>query len=136
VRRRQLLAACMLLASAFPWAGVAQGKLARIGILRSGRPPDPFTSAFVEEMRALGYIEGHTVVYEIRWAEGDPERGPALARELAGQKVDLILTGGDNLIRAAPKRRQGRRLSWAPATTRSGQGWPRAWRGPAETSPG
>jgi putative tryptophan/tyrosine transport system substrate-binding protein len=82
-------------------ASPAQEGIARVGLLRSSQPPDPFTQAFIDEMQALGYVEGQTVVYERRWAEGNPDRLPALARDLAERKVDVILTGGDNAIKAA-----------------------------------
>jgi putative ABC transport system substrate-binding protein len=52
-------------------------------------------------MRALGYEEGRTVLYEARWAEGKPDRLPALAAELAAVNVDIILTGGETAIVAA-----------------------------------
>jgi ABC-type uncharacterized transport system substrate-binding protein len=84
-----------------PVIGLAQEKIARVGILRSGQAPDPFATAFVQEMQALGYVDGRTVAYEIRWAKGHPERVPDLARELAAARVDVILTGGDNAIKAA-----------------------------------
>jgi putative ABC transport system substrate-binding protein len=84
-----------------PTIGMAQEEPPRVGLLRSGQAPDPFADAFQDEMRQLGYVEGETIVYDVRWAEGDPERLPELARELAAQDVDVILTGGDNAIRAA-----------------------------------
>jgi putative tryptophan/tyrosine transport system substrate-binding protein len=90
-----------VLTLAIPTASLAQNGIPRIGLLRSSQPPDPFTQAFINEMQALGYVEGRTVVYEMRWAEGNPDRLPALARDLAERKVDVILTGGDNAVKAA-----------------------------------
>jgi putative tryptophan/tyrosine transport system substrate-binding protein len=90
-----------VLALTIPVAGMAQDGIARVGLLRSSQPPDPFTQAFIDEMRILGYVEGRTVMYERRWAEGNPDRLPALARDLAERQVDVILTGGDNAIKAA-----------------------------------
>jgi len=72
-----------------------------VGLLRQAYPTDAFTAAFLEEMRTLGYVEGETVTYETRWAEGNPDRVSDLARDLAGRKVDVIVTGGDNAILAA-----------------------------------
>jgi ABC-type uncharacterized transport system substrate-binding protein len=54
-------------------------------------------------MRALGYEDGRNVIYETRWAEGDPVRLSSLAAELAALNVDVILTGGETAIRAAQK---------------------------------
>jgi putative ABC transport system substrate-binding protein len=79
----------------------AQDQIARVGLLRTSAPPDPFVDAFRDGMRALGYEEGRTVLYEARWAEGKPDRLPALAAELAAVNVDIILTGGETAIVAA-----------------------------------
>ena len=54
---------------------------------------------FVRTVRELGYIEGKKIRYELRSAEGNPERFPALADELVRLKVDLLFAtstaGGD-----------------------------------------
>ena len=50
------------------------------GTTISGRGPSE--EAFLEEMRALGYVEGQHLVMEYRGAEGQYERFPALAAEL------------------------------------------------------
>jgi putative ABC transport system substrate-binding protein len=53
-------------------------------------------------LRELGYIEGQSIATEYRYAEGKAYRGPELAAELVGLKVDLIVvSGGGGLIRAA-----------------------------------
>jgi ABC-type uncharacterized transport system substrate-binding protein len=66
----------------------------RIGSL-ANTPPGPAGSpdvqAFLEEMRALGYVEGQHLVVEYRWAEGQYERFPALAAELVRLPVDVLL---------------------------------------------
>ena len=48
--------------------------------------------AFLEGMRALGYVEGQHLVLEYRGAEGQYERLPALAAELVRLQVDVIVT--------------------------------------------
>src|SRR6266581_3971234 len=65
----------------------------RIGVLWGGTIPgrDPFVGAFLEGMRALGYVEGQNLVMEYRAAEGQYERFPALAAELVRLQVDVIL---------------------------------------------
>jgi ABC-type uncharacterized transport system substrate-binding protein len=50
--------------------------------------------AFRQGLRDLGYVEGKTIVIESRFAEGKYDRLPALAAELAGLKVDLLVTYG------------------------------------------
>jgi putative ABC transport system substrate-binding protein len=55
----------------------------------------------VQRLRELGWIEGHTVAIEYRWAEGRSERFTELAAELARLKVDVIVTSGTPAILAA-----------------------------------
>src|ERR1043165_3938844 len=68
------------------------GKIPKIGILRPGSPPDVNIEGFRQGLRELGYIEGHNIIFEYRWADRD-ERLSELARELVQLKVDVILTG-------------------------------------------
>ena len=79
--------------------GQPPAKVYRIGVLRVGTPP--FAGApFWEELRLLGYVEGHNLFLERRDAE-TREQLPALAAELVTRKVDLILTRGTPATRAA-----------------------------------
>ena len=57
--------------------------------------------AFRQGLRELGYVEGKNIVIEWRFAEGKPDRLPALAAELVRLKVDIIVTGGPTATRAA-----------------------------------
>ena len=52
------------------------------------------TDAFRQRLRELGYIEGKNILIEYRYADGKPDRVPALAEELVRIKVDIIVTGG------------------------------------------
>src|SRR5215831_44495 len=47
--------------------------------------------AFLEGMRAHGYVEGRDIEIDYRWGEGHIERLPTLAEELVRSKIDLIL---------------------------------------------
>ena len=79
-----------------PLAAVAQPPthVYRIGVLSGVGPTpgqDPRMGAFLEGMRALGYVEGQHLVLEYRAAEGQYERFPALAAELVRLKVDVLV---------------------------------------------
>ena len=78
-------------------------KVPRIGYLS---PTSPSVSparieAFRQGLRELGYVEGKNIVIEYRYAEGKFDRLPALAAELVRLKVDLIVTTGPTVTRAA-----------------------------------
>jgi ABC-type uncharacterized transport system substrate-binding protein len=49
----------------------------------------------------LGYVEGHTIAIEYRFAEGKSEPLPALAAELVHLPVDILVTWGTVAVRAA-----------------------------------
>ena len=76
----------------------------RIGAL-SGLGPtpgrDPFVEAFLEGMRAHGYVEGQHFVMEYRGTAGQHERLPALAAELVQLKPEVIVTQGTPAALAA-----------------------------------
>ena len=68
-------------------------KLHRIAFLLGG--PSSFYSAridvFKQGLKELGYVDGKNIAIEYRYAEGKADRLPALAAELVGLKVDVIL---------------------------------------------
>jgi putative ABC transport system substrate-binding protein len=80
-----------------PLAAVAQQPthVHRIGVLLDTTPERaPYMGAFLEGMRALGYVEGQHLILEYRGAEGQYERLPDLAAELVRLQVDVIVTYG------------------------------------------
>ena len=62
--------------------------------------------AFRQGMRELGYVEGKTLVLEVRYGEGRFERLPVIAQELVGLKVDVIVTVTDGAIAAVKRETQ------------------------------
>ena len=56
---------------------------------------------FRQGLRELGYIEGKNIIFEWRSGEQSRERQRAMAAELVGLKVDVIVAGGSGDIRAA-----------------------------------
>ena len=93
--RRAFLAASIA-ATASPFVAAAQPpmKTWRIGYLG---PVSPSAGArllesFRQGLLELGYAEGQNISIDYRWAEGRPDRFPALAVELTQLKVDVIVT--------------------------------------------
>jgi len=99
-RRRQILIALGSGAFLTPYASFAQqtNKLRRIGFLvAAARPPSidaHYMGTFIRGLRDLGYVEGKNFVIEWRFADGNYQRLPALAGELVGLNVDVLVTGG------------------------------------------
>jgi ABC-type uncharacterized transport system substrate-binding protein len=79
------------------------GKVYRVGALSGVTPAMDAAryEAFRRGLRELGYVEGQNIVIDYRYAEEKRERLPGLVAELISLKVDLILTAGDQSIRAA-----------------------------------
>src|SRR5207253_11193652 len=93
----------IILAAAFTADAQQPKKVPRIGFL-SGVFPSSISArveAFRQGLRELGYVEGKNIVIEWRAAEGKPDRLAALAAELVRLKVDIIVTAGPPLTRAA-----------------------------------
>ena len=79
-------------------------------------------AAFKQGMHDLGWLEGKNVEYRIVYADGDVNRLDALASELIGQKVDVIVVANAPIhARACSGRRRRYRSSWRPSTNASGQ---------------
>lgn len=66
---------------------------------RYGSRLDAFRSGLAES----GYTEGRNVAVEFRWAEGQYRRLPALAKELVGRHVNLIVAAGGAEVALAAK---------------------------------
>src|SRR4029453_15157789 len=71
-----------------------RAKIPRIGVLDGNSPSNPRTCAqFLRRgLSELGYIEGQTLVVEVRWAEGRSDVFPSLAAELVQLNPDLIVS--------------------------------------------
>src|SRR5665213_2957829 len=72
------------------------GRVPTVGFLGTTTPSaqNAWTSAFIERMRELGWVEGRTVSFEFRWAQGRAERYADIAAEFVRLKVDVIVTAG------------------------------------------
>jgi len=101
-RRRFIrIAAGSLLGAAGAAAPQQRSSKYGIGVLTAGGKQNPGVDAFVEGLRALGYIEGQNLIIERRYASGHLERLPDLAAELVRMPVDVIVVAGPTPVRAA-----------------------------------
>jgi putative ABC transport system substrate-binding protein len=101
-RRRLLLGALAASPLAAARAASAQRERPyRIGVLlpHSGRGGN--MNLFYKAMADLGYAEGANLVIERRYAEGRDDRYAALAAELVGMPVDVLVAAGPSASRAA-----------------------------------
>ena len=108
MKRRSIIIACAALGpgtGTFTAPGAAQGqpagKVWRIGYLSQASVPNDFFRAFVEGLRALGYVEGRNIYIEYRYSGENTERLPDLAKELVQLKVDVIVTQSSLPVAAA-----------------------------------
>ena len=92
-----------VLAGPLPARAQRAGKVWRIGYLDQGSATGngPYFEAFRQGLRDLGWTEGKNITIEVQFAEGKTERLPALAAELARQRVDLIATASTPAALAA-----------------------------------
>ena len=105
MQRREFIALLGGAAAAWPLAVRARqssdgGPL--IGILSplSASTATRNIEGFRAGLRELGYFEGRNVTLALRFAEGMPERMPALATELVGLKPDVIVAAPETSLLA------------------------------------
>jgi putative ABC transport system substrate-binding protein len=105
MRRREFIT---FLGGAVAWplaAHAQQPALPLVGFLNSASPGGyaPMVAGFRQGLREAGFVEGQNVAVEYRWAEGQYDRLPAMALELVGRQVAVIVanTPGVLAIKAA-----------------------------------
>ncbi len=108
MRRREFIALVGGGAAAiWPIAARAEKPSVRIGYLSSGSGSSPIgidrVAAIKEGLRDQGLIEGRDYVLETRFAAGEYDRFPDLARELAQAGVSIIVTNTVASVRAAQR---------------------------------
>src|SRR3954452_16658772 len=97
MRRRELI--LLLGAMTAPRALRAQQQaMPVIGFLSgfSPEPAAPFAAGVRRGLSETGWVEEQNLAIEYRWAEDHNERLPALAADLVGRKVDVILASGSD----------------------------------------
>ena len=103
MKRREFITLLGGAAAAWPLVARAQQpKLPTIGYLGTTTASawSPWTAAFVQRLRDLGWTEGRTIAIEYRWAEARSEHFAEIAAEFVRLKVDVILTGGNAAVAA------------------------------------
>ncbi|MGH6643477.1 MAG: ABC transporter substrate-binding protein, partial [Bradyrhizobium sp.] len=101
MKRRDVIAGLggvAVLAGYWPIAARAQqsGQMPLIGFLssRSSDEAQVFVAKFHEGLAETGYVPGQNVKIDYLWADGRYERLPALAAELVGRKITVLLAAG------------------------------------------
>ena len=112
VARRTFLAGTGAVLFAAPLAAEAQpaGKVYRVGLVFTTAPASemiglhpvhPLVRSFLDELRALGYVQGRNLAFEPRSAEGRFERFREILEGLASLKVDVLVVNGNRMTQVA-----------------------------------
>ena len=104
--RRRAFIAGLAGAAGFPQVAWTQRASARkLGFLGVSSPASqkPWTAAFVQRLRELGWIEDQNIVIEYRWAEGRTERFAEIVAEFVSLNVHAIVTAGTAATLAAKR---------------------------------
>lgn len=103
MNRREIISLLGGAATAWPLVARAENsaKIVRVGMLTTANPRSAsFIQAFEQRLRDLGYTEGQNMIIEFRNAEGQVDRLPELAADLARLGADVIVTATDPATRA------------------------------------
>jgi putative tryptophan/tyrosine transport system substrate-binding protein len=98
MRRREFITLIGGTAMMLPLAARAQQPaMPMIGVLwpAAAPPAAPRMESFTQALRQLGFVEGHNLAIELRYARGGLQQLPELAAELVRMKVDVIFASGD-----------------------------------------
>jgi putative ABC transport system substrate-binding protein len=103
MRRREFIT--LLGGAAAAWPLVARGQqpaMPVIGSLNVANPrSSPQNQAFEQRLRELGYVDGQSIAFDYRNAEGEVGKLPGLAANLVHRGVNVIVTTTDPGTRAA-----------------------------------
>ena len=90
-------------AAAWPWLARAQQpeRMRRIGFLRAAPPPDHELNAFLRALTERGYVQGRNFILVPQWGDGNVARLSELAVAMVNKGVEIIVTEGTIVVRAA-----------------------------------
>jgi putative ABC transport system substrate-binding protein len=97
MRRREFITVCAAVAATWPLSARAQQPAMPVIGYLGPESPAVFASrvrAFRQGLGETGYAEGRNVAIEFRWAEGQHNRLSALAADLVGRQVAVIVAPG------------------------------------------
>jgi len=106
MRRRDFIT--LLGGVAVSWPHVARAQQAAVPVIgylssRTAETDEPMLEAVRQGLGSTGYVEGHNVTFEYRFADGDYNRHAALATDLVHRQVAVILSAGDQSASLAAK---------------------------------
>jgi putative ABC transport system substrate-binding protein len=105
MKRRQFIA---LIGTGVAWSYATRAQEPKkpvIGFLSSGSQQTfaPFAAALLQGLHETGYVEGHNIAIEYRWAEGQYDRLSTMADELVRLPVAVMATSGGTVAAHAAK---------------------------------
>jgi putative tryptophan/tyrosine transport system substrate-binding protein len=104
MKRREFITLAGSIVVCWPFIARAQQPAGpKIGLLNSASPStfEDRLRAFRDGLKESGYLEGDNVTIVYRWSEGQNDRLPAMASELANRRVAVIAALGEAATYAA-----------------------------------
>src|SRR4249919_3969275 len=102
---RQIVFAAVAMALLQAGALAQSGKVYRVGLVHVGVHDTGILGAgMVRNFTQRGYVDGQTIIFERRAAEGKLDRLPGFIDELVAKHVDVIITSGYPAALAAKER--------------------------------